>query len=188
VTDRSYALRLGELIGQVQQYQQSPVFFLAECKVTKNDQHAALEEEDLELVKKAYGVAWSVDLDSNYCSPVHRKCTFLTNIPVAKVESDYLRGGDRHGANSVESNVMGYPSRYVEKPGRSSCRCTMPSKSYACSYNACVQLRSFLPGFTEMGSEIHLYLNRTGSLCCQCNTMTLVGSHFASRCVDPLQN
>jgi hypothetical protein len=108
-------LRFGELIQRIQQFQHSHVFFLAENTVIKNDKNKPLEEGDLELIKKAFGISWSVDLDAKDFSPVRRNRSFFTNIPVETVVADSfddenavscLRDGYKHGAHFCEEKMV----------------------------------------------------------------------------------
>lgn len=89
----SYMVRFGRLIQEIQQHCHQKghhLLFMAENVPLENDQNEPLDEGDLELVKAAFGLEWSIDLDAMYFSPARRKRTFLSNIPLDTVQSDYF--------------------------------------------------------------------------------------------------
>lgn len=104
-------LRFGHLIKAIQRHQDQKdhhVFFMAENVVIDNDRDKPWVEGTLERIKDAFAIDWSIVLDALYFSPVRRKRTFLSNIPLSTKISDYfeegvstscLREGYRHLAN-----------------------------------------------------------------------------------------
>jgi hypothetical protein len=113
----SYMLQFGELIKRIQQHQESHhLFFLAENAVLDNDGNVPHEEGNLEQAKNAFGMVWSIVLDAMYFSPVCRKRTFLSNIPLLTKETDYddetrpplhcLQDGYQHAAHIKNPDLI----------------------------------------------------------------------------------
>lgn len=110
-------LRFGKITGQIQRAQEDHhVFFLAENTVIRNDKELPLDKGDLEIVKEAFGIAWSVELDAKDFSPVRRKRTFFSNIPLntnpegdyihEEIEQSCLRDGYHHGATVIGRGIV----------------------------------------------------------------------------------
>ncbi len=78
---------MGLMVKEIQRHNQSrncKLFFLAESAVILNDREHEMGQRDLNQAAKAFGIEWHVTLDSRDHSPLHRKRTYITNIPVLK--------------------------------------------------------------------------------------------------------
>jgi hypothetical protein len=78
--------RFGKLIFQInnRRIQQGypPVFFLAENTALRNHRDQPLHHGDLEIIKREFNIGWDLVFDSRNVSPIRRKRTYLTNIPL----------------------------------------------------------------------------------------------------------
>jgi hypothetical protein len=85
--------RFGKLIFQInkRQIQQGypPVFFLAENTALRNDRDQPLPHGDLEIIKREFNIGWDLVFDSRNVSPIRRKRTYLSNIPL-QLQTDDL--------------------------------------------------------------------------------------------------
>jgi hypothetical protein len=86
--------RFGELIARINWKTIAEglptVFFLAENTAIGNDRDLPLEEGDLERIKKAFHVDWSLLFDSRDVSPIRRKRTYISNIPLQSRIDDWI--------------------------------------------------------------------------------------------------
>jgi hypothetical protein len=89
-----YMLRFGELITKINRMtiaQGLPtVLFLTENTAIGNDKDLPLEEGELERIKKAFHVDWNLIFDSRDVSPIRRKRTYISNIPLQSRDDDWI--------------------------------------------------------------------------------------------------
>jgi hypothetical protein len=83
--------RFGELIQEIQRIQPNHhVFFLAENTILRNDKELNLEDGDLEIIKKSFGVQWVMNVDAISFTPGRRNRTYISNVPLSTKEDDYI--------------------------------------------------------------------------------------------------
>lgn len=78
---------MGLTVKAIQRYNQSKncnLFFLAEGAVLSNDQELDMAPRDLNQALKSFGMDWHIPFDSRDHSPLRRKRTYITNVPVLK--------------------------------------------------------------------------------------------------------
>lgn len=81
----SYLLRMGQLVLAVQKYgmkRKHPCFFLAENAAILNQKEVPIEKTDLSKILGSFRISWEITLDSRDHSPLRRKRTYITNIPL----------------------------------------------------------------------------------------------------------
>jgi hypothetical protein len=81
-----YMLLFGKLICYINRKQIAqcypPVKFLAENAVIRDDMDLPLEHGDLGTVREAFQVEWDLMFDARSVSPLRRKRTYISNIPL----------------------------------------------------------------------------------------------------------
>jgi hypothetical protein len=81
-----YMLLFGKLVCYINRKQIAqcypPVKFLAENAVIRDDKDLPLEHGDLGTVREAFQVEWDLKFDARSVSPLRRKRTYISNIPL----------------------------------------------------------------------------------------------------------
>lgn len=114
----NYMVAFGELIRKIELFQDSPIYFLVENVVTK--------DEDLDGIRKAFQMDWDpITLDSQYFSPARRKRQFWTNIPLSDIE--YNTDLSHIGPDSCLEQGFYLLAHIVDKKTTAKCNCLMGS-------------------------------------------------------------
>lgn len=83
----SYLPKMGDVIARIKYFNKTNhcnLFFLAENAALWNDKEKPLEAGDLQTVLRSFGMEWHVTLDSRDHTPLRRKRTYITNIPMVE--------------------------------------------------------------------------------------------------------
>lgn len=83
----SYLPKMGEMISRIFAYNKTKhhnLFYLAENAALSNGKEKPLETGDLQKVLRAFNMEWHVTLDSRDHTPLRRRRTYITNIPLVE--------------------------------------------------------------------------------------------------------
>lgn len=81
----SYLTSMGVVIQEIQHYNKARncnFFYLAENAALSNGKEKELQAGDLQRVLRSFGIEWHMTIDSRDHTPLRRKRTYITNIPI----------------------------------------------------------------------------------------------------------
>jgi hypothetical protein len=118
----SYTPRFGKLIQEIQSKQeQHKIYFLAENVALKNDKEVPLQNGDLDIIKRAFGVEWVMNIDAGCFSPGQRNRTFLSNFPCLAKPEDYVIDENLKSSLFLSDDYVHYSDLKYKQPVKVNC-------------------------------------------------------------------
>ena len=122
-----YMIELGKMISTLQKTQDRPVYFLVANTIIQNQKRKDLKDTDLEQIKNAFHLTWSIQVDAADISPCKRKSSVFSNIPY-EMDFAYSKEDSTVSASTCFEDGYKHPASLFQKDLDAKVHCFSASK------------------------------------------------------------